>query len=179
MGGQRADLEYQRTQPMTESFQCGLDKQLHCLGCIKEVQDRAHAAPGFIPYLRIGNQTWRFDHKPEIRRYLRRIFGVWWKVQRAIEGAVDAYGAEERMPRIGCQTVARLAGFGIFSVPDHSRPTRIIPGRGTQPQVRRQSCGQLRQFRVRRSRLYSPRGRFRLGRGVIAEERGLHEPDYS
>ena len=145
---QRAELEYERPCLVAQAFQRWLHKLLQCQCRVQKVLVLFPATPAAAAHYRICHQAGCLDHKTETVRHLRGVFGILFCGHGPVKAAVDAGSAQQRVPRIRRQALARQRNRVVVSVPHQPRPARKIPRRSAQVQARWQRSRQRLQGRV-------------------------------
>ena len=143
---QRADLEHQCADLVTQALQRRLDEFLHRQIGVQKRRVRRHAAPVFGAHQGVAHQSRRFDNEAEPGRHLRGVLRVLAGGERAVERAIQADGAEQRVLAVGRQPFLRQLAFSVVARPHQPGPAGKVPRGGAQPKARRQAGGQCDQF---------------------------------
>ena len=123
----RAQLKYQRADAVAQPFQSRLHELLDRDLAVQEHRIGLRAAAAFVAHGGVGHKARRLHHEAEVVGHHGRIARVLAGRERAVEVAVQAHGAKERMPGEGGQTALRQHRFGVFAIPDEVGPARVAP----------------------------------------------------
>ena len=127
MRGQGAQLEYQRAEPVFQAIERRLHEFAHRGLRVEKEGIGLPAAAGPAAHHRVGDDAGCLDDETEVVGDLGRVGGVLAGRERPIERAIDADGAQQRVPGIGGQAVPGQHRFGVVTLPDQALPAGIGP----------------------------------------------------
>jgi len=125
---QRRKLEQQRPDFVTQSLAGRPDKLFDRVSGVQEQGVGLAANAPFSVQPWTGQHTGCLDDETEMLRRLSRVYGVLARRQRRVERSVNPDGAEQRVPRVGSEAVARQIARCFCVLPDDASPPGKMPG---------------------------------------------------
>ena len=140
--GQGAQLEHQGAGARAQAFERGRHELLRGQLRVQEGGVGLARAAVLAAHEGVGHQAGRLHDEAEVPRHLGRVARVVAGREGAVEAAVDAHRAQQRVPGVDGQALLGQGLLGMRALPHQALPAGVAPRRGAQAQPGRQPGGQ-------------------------------------